>query len=266
MKTFCIEIAGLVIKFIENNNKTGLLKNVERRYTNFFPKNSSSKTILHIEVQKNSIPQNTNDVHITKEKDFYRINYSTLNAVVDIKSKYGYLNMEDGNEYVFDSALRIIYSLILAKEGFLVHAGGICLKNNAYIFTGPSESGKSTIVKLATEKTPMQILSDEIIAFRKLKNKWTVFSTPFSGTLEKIPNNISSKIKKIFFIKKNTKTTCKPLTKKESLACLLPNVIFFSKDNGLVENIFDLSCNFVKETPCFELNFSRDVSFFRYLN
>ena len=52
--------------------------------------------------------------------------------------------------YSLDSVLRILHTVLLAGQGgMLMHASSVMLDGRAYLFTGVSESGKTTISRLA---------------------------------------------------------------------------------------------------------------------
>jgi hypothetical protein len=63
--------------------------------------------------------------------------------------------------YAIDGVLRILHSLILAREGgFLVHASSAVRNGRAFVFAGVSGTGKTTLVRLAPPD--VTLLTDEI--------------------------------------------------------------------------------------------------------
>ena len=63
--------------------------------------------------------------------------------------------------YAIDSVLRIVHTLLLSAEGgFLLHASSVVRNGRAFLFTGPSGAGKTTIVGLAPHD--VTVLTDEI--------------------------------------------------------------------------------------------------------
>ena len=58
--------------------------------------------------------------------------------------------VQSANPYSIDAALRIIHSLILARQGgLLVHAASAVRNGKAFLFAGVSGAGKTTISRLA---------------------------------------------------------------------------------------------------------------------
>ena len=69
------------------------------------------------------------------------------------------------NQYSIDGVLRILHSLILAREGgLLVHGASVVRNGRAFVFAGISGTGKTTISRLAPED--VTLLTDEISYIR----------------------------------------------------------------------------------------------------
>jgi len=66
-----------------------------------------------------------------------------------------------------NSFLRILYSLALVEtRGLVVHAASLVRDGRAYLFSGRSGSGKTTVARLSTDAT---LLSDELSIVRMTK-------------------------------------------------------------------------------------------------
>jgi ABC-type multidrug transport system ATPase subunit len=54
------------------------------------------------------------------------------------------------NPFSLDSVLRILHTLLLAREGgFLLHASSAIRNGSAFLFSGVSGAGKTTMARLA---------------------------------------------------------------------------------------------------------------------
>jgi hypothetical protein len=68
---------------------------------------------------------------------------------------------QSANPYSIDAVLRMLHSLILARDGgFLVHAASAVRNGRAFLFAGVSGAGKTTISRLAPPD--VVLLTDEI--------------------------------------------------------------------------------------------------------
>jgi hypothetical protein len=167
------------------------------------------------------------------------------------------------NEYALDSLLRVLLSwLLLPQQGFLLHAATVVREERAYIFTGRSEAGKSTVASLAPAGS---VLTDEISLLRHEEHCWRAYGTPFWGEFRAAGSNRSSPIAGIFALVKAGENAVRPLTPREALRALLPNVLFFSSDLAASARLLDLLTGAVTQMPCFELRFRRDASFWEVL-
>jgi hypothetical protein len=73
---------------------------------------------------------------------------------------------QSANPYSIDAVLRMLHSLILARDGgFLVHAASAVRNGRAFLFAGVSGAGKTTISRLAPPD--VVLLTDEISYVRK---------------------------------------------------------------------------------------------------
>jgi len=56
---------------------------------------------------------------------------------------------QSANPYSIDSVLRIVHTLVLARNGgFLLHASSGIRNGKAFLFSGLSEAGKTTMARL----------------------------------------------------------------------------------------------------------------------
>ena len=125
-----------------------------------------------------------------------------------------------GNEYALDSLLRILLSWqLLSLQGFLLHAATVIRNGKAYIFTGRSGAGKSTVASLSPEGS---VLTDEISLIRRENGIWRAYGTPFWGEFRAAGSNTSAPIAGIFRLLQATENRVTPLNSMAALRMLLP--------------------------------------------
>jgi hypothetical protein len=153
--------------------------------------------------------------------------------------------------------LRIVHSLILARQGgFLVHAASAIRNGKAFLFSGVSGAGKTTISRLAPPDATL--LTDEISYVRREGNRYMACGTPFAGELARVGENRSAPIIALFLLEKGLQNSIEPIAPTEAIQRLLRNILFFAHDPELVELVFQSACEFARLVPIHRLIFVPD--------
>ena len=114
------------------------------------------------------------------------------------------------NPYAIDCVLRIVHSLILARQGgFLVHAASAIRGGKAFLFSGVSGAGKTTISRLAPPDATL--LTDEISYVRREGNQYIACGTPFAGELARVGENCSAPLSALFLLEKGLQNRIEPI-------------------------------------------------------
>ncbi len=155
-KVACVEIGGIPIAL--STNDEGFFNLLRRRYDGFL---SSSLPEFELEFDLNSaVPVFDDDVRIHREGAEWLVERGDFRARWDPRSGRGRVR-QNANPYSLDSVLRILHSLILAQRGgFLLHAASAICDGRAYLFSGVSGAGKTTMTRLAP--ADITLLTDEI--------------------------------------------------------------------------------------------------------
>lgn len=164
---------------------------------------------------------------------------------------------QTANPYSIDTVLRIVHSLVLAREGgFLLHAAGAIRHGRAFLFAGVSGAGKTTISRLAPPDATL--LTDEISYVRCVSGSFHACGTPFAGELARLGENCSAPIAGLFLLAKGAENRIEPVSLTEATGSLLRNILFFAEEPELVKLIFRSACNFVDCVPVQRLTFVPD--------
>jgi hypothetical protein len=167
------------------------------------------------------------------------------------------------NEFALDSLLRILLSWkLLSYEGFLLHAATIVRDGKAYVFTGRSGAGKSTTAAMSPQGS---VLTDEISLLRREDGAWRAYGTPFWGEFKAAGSNTSAPVAGIFRLLQAAGHELTPLSKRETLRMLLPNVLFFSADTAANQQLLEILSRAVTEIPSYNLAFRKDPAFWEVL-
>jgi hypothetical protein len=145
-----------------------------------------------------------------------------------------------------------------AKQGgFLLHSASAIRNGKAFLFAGVSEAGKTTISRLAPRD--VTLLTDEISYVRRRGEEYVAFGTPFTGELAKLGENVSAPIAALYLLGKGPDNRIDPVPAGEAVRSLLSNLLFFAKDEELVQTIFHTAFEFVRRVPVSRLTFFPDA-------
>lgn len=167
------------------------------------------------------------------------------------------------NDYALDSLLRVLLSWKLAgRHGFLLHAATVVRGGKAYVFTGRSGAGKSTVASLSPAGT---VLTDEISLLRFKDGEWRAYGTPFWGEFRGAGSNSSAPIRGLFRLVQAAENRATPLRPLEMLRALLPNVLFFSAESEANRRLLEILSHAVDSISGYELAFRKDPAFWEVL-
>ena len=202
-------------------------------------------------------PDSEDDVQVSVKNGEWCFRRNDFVAQWDPRVRRGRVRQPD-NSYSMDAVLRIVHTLILARQGgFLLHAASGIRNGRAFVFSGVSGAGKTTISHLAPPD--VCLLTDEISYIRRDGEGYVACGTPFSGQLERPGANCAAPINSVFLLAKGTGNRIDPLPSPEALRRLLRNVLFFAKDAELVDNVFRSAWDFVQRVPVQQLTFVPDA-------
>jgi len=252
-KVACVEIGGTPIALATSNE--AFLDLLRQRYDGFL---SASRPEFELEFDLESArPASDDDVRVSREGDEWLIKRGDFHACWDPRSRRGNVR-HTANPYSLDSVLRIVHSLILAERGgFLLHAASAICDGRAFLFSGVSGAGKTTMTRLAPPG--ITLLTDEISYVRPSPDGYSAFGTPFSGELAKAGENCKAPVSALFFLEQGPENRVGELSSTEAVRRLMRNILFFAEDQGLVEKLFATACDFVARVPIRRLTFYPDA-------
>ena len=118
----------------------------------------------------------------------WRLERGDFRAAWDPAARQGHIR-QSANPYSIDTVLRIVHTLVLARQGgFLLHAASAVRNGKAFVFAGASGAGKTTLSRLAPGDA--DVLSDEISYVRKEADGYYAYGTPFAGELARAGENL----------------------------------------------------------------------------
>ena len=226
--------------------------------------------VLEVELLPEGAAGADEDVRVRREGGRWVMTRGDFRAEWEAEKRQGWVR-QTANPYAIDSVLRILHTLLLAEEGgFLLHAASAIRGGKAFLFSGKSEAGKTTLSRLAPGD--VILLTDEISYIRRashglgrsktrphVESRYLAFGTPFAGELAKVGENVCAPIAGLYFLEKAPQNRIEPLGTAEALSRLMQNILFFAEDERLVRQVFEAAGAFLLQVPSYRLQFVPDA-------
>jgi len=249
-----IEIGGIPIAL--RTTDSSFLKILHDRYANYIKASSPAEFTFDVELVSAGMADPDADVRVWIEGGDWQFERGDFRAEWNPERRQGRIR-QTANPYSVDSVLRIVHTLLLAREGgFLLHASSAVRNGKAFLFSGLSEAGKTTMARLAPPDT--SLLTDEASYVRRVGARYVAYGTPFAGDLGEPGKNISAPIAALYLLAKSSENQITPVEPAEAVRRLMRNILFFAHDEELVRMVFQSACAFVAAVPVFQLSFYPD--------
>lgn len=249
-----IQIGGMPV--MVRTQSAEFLCMLEGRYAGFVNPAANPVFEFDVEIVPPGRITDEDDVLVRCESGCWLIERGDLRTEWDPALGRGRI-VQSANPYSIDAALRIIHSLILAREGgLLVHAASAVRNGRAFLFAGVSGAGKTTISRLAP--SDVTLLTDEISYLRRDGDSYMAYGTPFAGELAKVGENVQAPLAALYLLQQGPQNAIERVSEGEAVRALLKNVLFFAKDSELVRMVFESACELVRRVPVYRLTFVPD--------
>jgi len=249
-----IDIGGMAIRLCADN--ADFLQMLRQRYAGFVKDDAAPHYEFKVDLNPTGKTAEDEDLLVHRDGTKWLLTRGDFQAEWCEQDKLGRIR-QSANPYSVDAVLRLVHSLVLAQQGgFLLHGAGAIRNGRAFLFSGVSTAGKTTISRLAPQD--VTLLTDEISYIRRDGSGYVGFGTPFSGELEKAGPNVSAPIGALFLLGKGPDNRIEPMEKSDAVKRILRNVLFFAQDPMLVGAIMQSVRDFVERVPVSKLVFYPD--------
>lgn len=250
-----IEIGGMPVRV--NTTDPAFLDLLQKRYAGFVGSSDNAEIEFDVDLTPPS-PSNPNaDVSVTRDQGRWLLRRGDFRAEWSPASRRGWIR-QSVNPYAIDAVLRIVHTLVLAKQGgFLLHSASAIRNGRAFLFAGVSGAGKTTISRLAPADATL--LTDEISYVRKRDSGYIACGTPFTGELAKLGENVSAPVATLYLLAQGPENRIDRIPSAEAARALLTNMLFFAEDEELVQAAFHSAFEFVSRVPVSRLTFVPDI-------
>ena len=250
-----IEIGGLPIRLhCDDPAFIGLL--IER-YAGYASSSGTASFDFELELAPAGTESGDEDLSVTWDSGRWLIERGDFRAEWNPSSASGRIQ-QTINPYSLDSVLRVVHTLLLARQGgFLLHASSAIRNGRAFLFSGVSGAGKTTIARLAPPDAAL--LTDEISYVTRQGDRYFAVGTPFFGELARVGENLRAPIACVYLLAKGPENKIEPVDGADAVRGLLGNILFFARDPEFVELVFDAAFEFVSHVPVRRLTFVPDT-------
>lgn len=250
-----IEIGEMPVRV--HTTDRAYLRLLQDRYAGFVSSSERAEIEFDVDLTTSRFADPQAPVRVTEQAGRWTLQRGDFRAAWEPTARHGWIR-QTANPYSIDAVLRIVHTLVLAKQGgFLLHSASAIRNGKAFLFAGVSEAGKTTISRLAP--ADVTLLTDEISYVRKTGTGYVAFGTPFTGELAKLGENVSAPVAQLYFLAKGQENRIDPVAPGEAARALLSNLLFFAEDEELVQAIFHSAFAFVNRVPVSRLTFVPDV-------
>lgn len=253
-----ITVAELTVSF--DCNDAILLDKLVNHYSDFLSYGNSDIHLKFNHEGNSEFFQTKLEIH----NDIVKFINAGFNGIIDIDRCEGNLIINNRRPIeTVDYALRVVYSFLAHKvHGFLFRAAGIVRNKKAYLFAGHSGCGKTTASKNSLE---YQVLNDDLLVLRRLKDEWMVFGTPFWNPTQVKPSNANAKLAGIYFLVQDKQVFLEPISTGQALAEFIASVPVISIDPVRSGQLFQRGLKMFNEISAYRLHFLPDNSFWKVI-
>jgi sulfatase maturation enzyme AslB (radical SAM superfamily) len=247
-----INIAGLCAEIKAENNPTRVY--LRSKLRNFL--STQKKINLYIEIERNGASLSSQSMpHLSFAGGKFRIlpdkNPEVSLGIIDLDLRCCQICDFEDKSKLLHSVL-LCFALFLEKSGgFILHASAAYKNSDGYLFPGPANAGKSTILKQIKDLSPF---AEEWVAVKKKGKDFFMWSIPHQDA-----QNKKKKIQKIFFPKKGKAIESKKLKTQDAAKRLLANCLFSTMHTETVGGVLGRVVELAERVSSYELEFPLHV-------
>ena len=250
-----VEIGDLPIRL--RSGDPAFIRQIQDRYAGYVSFSDEASFEFDIELAPPGTKSGDEDLRVTWDSGRWLMERGDFRAEWNPSTARGRIE-QTINPYSLDSVLRIVHTLLLARKGgFLVHASSAIRNGRAFLFSGVSGAGKTTMARLAPPDAAL--LTDEISYVTLQDGRYTAVGTPFYGELARVGENLRAPIECVYLLAKGPENKIEPFDGADAVRGLMENILFFARDPEFVKLVFDAALDFVSRVPIRRLTFAPDA-------
>lgn len=250
-----IGIGGINVRLHSDSRE--FLDMLGQRYAGFLESVAQADYEFDVYLQPPEGISPDEDVSVFRRDHLWCLQRGDFRAEWDPSARRGWIR-QSPNPYSLDSVLRIVHSLILAREGgMLMHSSSAVRDGRAYLFAGVSGAGKTTMARLAP--ADVDVLTDEMSYLRREEQGYYAYGTPFAGDLARPGENLRAPLAAVYLLAQGSENRIDEIRPADAVRGLLANILFFAQDRELVQAIFAAAIDLAERVPVRRLTFMPDA-------
>lgn len=208
-------------------------------------------------------PFNGFDVDITKDDG--TVFYDRGDYVIEVDESYRTATIRAFNDFALKHALMNLYSVFIVhhKWGLLIHSSCMREGDKAYLFSGQSGAGKSTVVELSS---PRPILSDEATVVKVERTGTIVYDSPFRSDTVSSFQQPALELGGIQLLEQSTIIKRSPLEKSDGMMSLFDKIFYWAFDSDETKKLFELLSQLISNVPVYRLQFQKNDLFWKEIS
>lgn len=258
-KSLKLKIAGICAEIRTEDIQT--FSFLRSKFIDFLSKQKKKDLMIEIRGKQPSSSDETSPRLVFEEGKFYLFSEKkpgTSLGHIDLERRNGCIPDFEDKDKLLHSVLICFALFIESSGGIILHASAAYKNGQGFLFPGPANAGKSTILKQLNEFSP---LAEEWVAVKKEGNSFHLGSIPYQKA-----SNIKKKLCHIFFPKKGKHVAFKRLGQKEAAKRLLRNCLFSTMHPEIVGKVLAGIEELARKIPCYQLEFPLNVRIDREIN
>ena len=244
---------------------TWVEKRVRDAYGPFLvPDDDTASITLRITVGPSAVPVDWDEGAKTSEDILLDI--PGVCGRIDAELRYASLALkgEDYSWAIEHLLKRLCAYLALQDGGLLFHCAGLLVEGKAYLFTGQSGAGKSTVVALSSQAL---VLNDDLVVLRPIGGRWWAYGTPFWNTeaVRRESQTADGPVAGIYILVQDQDVFLEPVTAAIASSELAANCPIVNADALTIPRLLS-RCRSLAETVSVQrLHFRKDPDFWDLL-
>jgi hypothetical protein len=173
------------------------------------------------------------------------------------------INGRTRHHYIFREIARALKN----ESSFFLHSSAVVLNNEAFVFTAPSGTGKSTHSKLwvDTFQGSTFILNDDLPILKPVREKMFIYGSPWAGQ-NHLQVNDKAEVSSICFIEQASENWVNRIDSIEALPLLMRQLYILNQDSSTPSTLLHFLDRLFQDVPMFRMGctISKESVFLAY--